>query len=321
MAIDVFCHIVPPKYLAAINEKVAAGVLPPMEPLFNFEIQNTVLYDMDARFKLMDLNPDVKEVVSVTGQFLETFAPPKEAVELARMANDEVAELVVKYPDRFIAGLAFLPCNDIEGALSEIDRAIKDLKLRGIEIGTDIHGKPLDSPEFMPIYEKMEKYDLPIFIHPSKTSFFPDYPGETESKYGLFGAIGWPHTTSMAMMRLVNGGVFDKYPKIKFVTHHAGGTIPFLAKRIDMGDPHQLPKPLTEYLRMFSSDTAVQGNTASLMCAHAFFGSKHLAFATDFPFGGPENVTTVLRSIDEMDIPQSEKEEILEENAKRIFNL
>jgi len=321
MAIDVFCHVVPPKYLAAINKKVADGVLPPLQPLFSWELQNTTLYDMDARFKLMDQNPDVREIISVTGMFLETFAPPKEAIELARLANDEVAELVAKYPDRFAAGLAFLPCNDIDGTLSEIDRAINDLNLRGIEIGTDIAGKPLDSPEFMSIYEKMEKYDLPVFIHPSKNSFFPDYPGETESRYGIFAAIGWPYTTSMAMLRLVHGGVLEKYPGIKFVTHHAGGTIPFLAKRIELGDQHQLPKPLTEYLRLFYNDTAVQGNTANLMCAYAFFGSKHLVFATDFPFGGPEGVSTVLRSIGEMDIPQSEKEEILEENAGRMFKL
>ena len=320
MVIDIFTHVITPKYLSTLEKMAADGKIPPLSDLFLWETQIPGIMDVKDRFKLMDDHPEVTEVISMTGPFLEAIAKPKEAIELARVANDEIAELIVKYPERFISGVAFLPCNDIEATLLEIDRAINELKLRGIEIGTDVNGKPLDSPEFMPIYEKMEQYNLPIFLHPSKNRFYPDYPGETESKFNLFGNIGWPHTTSMAMLRLVHSGVLEKYPKLKFVTHHAGGTVPYLAKRIEGSDRNKLPKPILDYLRLFHNDTAVQGNTPNLMCAYAFFGAGHLLFGTDFPFGN-QNVTKTLRSIEEMAITESEKRAILEDNAKSLLRL
>lgn len=321
MIIDAYCHIIPAKYLASLKDLIARGRIAPLNPLFEGELRFSAVYDMDARFKLMDANPEVKEVISLTGLFLETMAKPKDAVELARLTNDELAELVAKYPDRFAAGVAFLPYNDMEATLDEIDRAINILGLRGIEIGTDVGGKPLDSPIFLPIFEKMEKYNLPILIHPSKNFFAPDYPGEIGSKYDLFQSVGWPHTTSMAMMRLVASGVLEKYPKLKIITHHAGGTIPFLAKRIALGDRHELPKSFIEYLKLFYNDTAVQGNVPNLECAHSFFGADHLILGTDFPFGNSQGVEIGLRSIEEMNISQNDKRKILEDNSKRLFNL
>lgn len=276
--------------------------------------------DVEARIQLKSEYADIKEVLALTGPFLETMAGPEHGPELAMIANDEVAEAVAKYPEKFITGVAFLPLNNIEASLREIDRAVTDLKLRGIQIGTDVDGKPLDLPEYMPIWAKMEQYNLPIFIHPSKNYLAPDYPGEGESRYGLFGAVGWPHSTTMAMLRLAYGGVLEKYPKLKFVTHHAGGTVPYLAKRIEGSDKGTLPKPIKEYLKLFYNDTAVGGNVANLMCAYAFFGGEHLAFATDFPFG-LKRIGAVLNSIEEMDITASEKELILEGNARKILNL
>ena len=97
---------------------------------------------------------------------------------------------------------------------------------------------------------------------------------------------------------------------------------PQIRGRCALGDRHELPRSFTEYLRRFYNDTAVQGNTANLMCAYAYFGPEHLVFATDFPLGGgPEGVALVRRSIDEMDIPEGEKLKILEGNTKRLLNL
>jgi aminocarboxymuconate-semialdehyde decarboxylase len=215
--------------------------------------------------------------------------------------------------------VATLSLNNTDVALIEIDRAVKDLGLRGIQIGTDVDGKPLDTPELMPIFEKMAAYGLPIFIHPSRNYLAPDYPGEAESRYNLFSTIGWPHSTSMAMMRLAYGGILERFPTLKFITHHAGGTIPYLAKRIELSDRHELPQPIGEYLRRFYGDTAVQGNTANLTCARAFFGADHLLFGTDFPFN--RDITMNLRAIDEMEITISEKESILGKNAARVLKL
>ncbi|MFC1984289.1 amidohydrolase family protein [Chloroflexota bacterium] len=320
MVIDIFTHIVPTRYVAALEKASAAGKLPRYTSDTLWEARVVGMSDVEARIKVKSEYADIKEVISLTGPFLETMAGPEHSPELAMIANDEVAEVIAKHPEIFIAGVAILPLNNIEASLQEIDRAIKDLKLRGIEIGTDVDGKPLDLPEFMPIWERMAQYNMPIFLHPSKNYLVPDYPGEGESKYRLFQAVGWPHSTTMAMLRLVYGGVLEKYPELKFVTHHAGGTIPYLAKRIEGGDRAIMPKPIIEYLKLFYNDTAVRGSTANLMCAHTFFGADHLAFATDFPFG-LKHIGATLRSVEEMNIPEGEKDMILEGNARKILGL
>ncbi len=320
MVIDIFTHILPPKYLASLEKASAAGKIPGHTSALMEEAHIPGMSDIETRIRIKSEYGDIKEVLALSGPFLETIAGPDLSPELAMIANDEVAETVVKHPENFIAGVACLPLNNIEASLREIDRAVKDLKLRGIQVGTDVNGKPLDLPEFMPVWEKMEQYNLPVLIHPSKNQLSPDYPGEGESKYELFRIVGWPQSTTMAMLRLVHGGVLEKYPGLKFVTHHAGGTVPYLAKRIEASDTGTMPKSLIEYMKLFYNDTAVGGSTANLMCAHAFFGADHLVFATDFPFGF-KNFKEKLSCIGEMDIPESEKGRILEGNAREILGL
>jgi predicted TIM-barrel fold metal-dependent hydrolase len=321
MVIAAFSHIIPPEYFAALQALVNTGKMRPLSPLFSSEAQAPGITDLNDRFKLVGNLKDFREVITVTGSFLETMVPPDDAVRLARLANDEVAEIVKKYPDKFAAGIAFLPGNSVDAALVEIDRAVKELGLKGIEIGTDFNGKPLDLPEFLPIYEKMAQYDLPIFIHPSKHQFAPDYPGEVDSKYDLFGLVGWPHTTTMAMLRLVMSGVLEKYPRLKFVTHHTGGTVPYLAGRIEGHDKHELPKSVGEYLRLFYADTAVQGSIPNLMCAYAFFGADRLLLGSDFPFGGIQNLEKTITAVNKMDCSEKDKKKIQEDNVKQLLHL
>jgi len=153
--------------------------------------------------------------------------------------------------------------------------------------------KPLDSPEFFPLYEKMAKYNLPIFIHPHRDADYPDYRTEKESLYSLNTLFGWIYETSAAMIRLTYSGVMEKYPDLQIITHHSGAMIPFLEKRVidfaDFGD--KLLKLILNIisvnlfaitLRCFTSDTAIYGNTPGLMCSYALYGAKHMLFATDF---------------------------------------
>ena len=149
---------------------------------------------------------------------LEAFATPEQAVELAKMANDEIAELVAKYRDKFVAAIALLPMNNIDAALKETDRAINDLGFRGIYVHSNINGKPLDAPEFLPLIEKMSKYNLPIYIHPWRPNEFTDYQTESASKYMIAGTFGWPYETTVAMTRLVFSGILEKFPNLKVVT-------------------------------------------------------------------------------------------------------
>jgi len=319
--IDIFTHILPPKYRKAL-EKLATRRRISLSPVESFQRSTPALLDINLRLKVMEEFPDILQVLTVIGPPLEAMANPEDAVDLAKMANDEMAEWVARHPDRFIAAAA-LPMNNMDAALKEVDRAINDLKLRGVQIFTSINDKPLDSQEFLPLYQKMAQYDLPIWIHPLKEMTEPDYPGERRSKYGLAAILGWPHATSMAIMRLAGSGLMEKYPKIKFITHHDGGTVPYLAGRIQ-NSPFKyenLTMPIIDSLRLFYNDTAVQGTVSNLMCAYAFCGADHMLLGTDFPMVPSDLVRETIRSVNEMTIPGVEKKRIFEENARQILKL
>ena len=293
------------------------------------------LFDLNQRFRIMDKFEGLMQVLTLSAPSLEEIADQREAKELAMVANDGIADLITKFPKRFPAGVATLPMNDIEAALKELDRAIKDLKLKGIQIYTPINDKPLDSPQFLPIYEKMSEYDLPIWIHPRRAQTYTDYKTESESKYRIFSVFGWPYETTVAMARIVFGGILERYPNLKIITHHCGGMVPYFKERI-IGSYERifdhlkddLRKDLRrhhiEYFKMFYNDTAINGNTSALMCAYDFFGADHLLFGTDMPFDteyGERNTRQIINAIEQMTISDIEKEMIFRTNAERILNL
>jgi predicted TIM-barrel fold metal-dependent hydrolase len=333
MMIDIFTHILPPKYLNSLEKKM----------LKNWHASRAMehvkgvptLYDIDERFRIMDKYPGLWQVLTIGSPAAEDITNPEDAIELSQIANDALAELVTKYPDRFPAAIACLPLCDIDASLKELDRAIKDLRLRGIQLLTHFNRKPLDDKSFMPLYERMVYYDLPILIHPDRLATTPDYEGETNSKYLIWTTLGWPLATSTAMMRLAGSGIFEKYPGIKFITHHAGGIVPYLANRISTSnefnemrtgyryDEH-LTRKMTDYLRMFYTDTAVYGCTSGLMCAYDFFGADKMLFATDCPFdcqNGDKLIRETIRSVNEMNISDIEKKKIYEGNARKLMRL
>jgi len=330
MMIDAFTHIVPPKYLKALNKKAPSNI-------FIKKVMESAptLTDMDSRFRIMDKFEGLLQVLSIGAPALEAFFEPKDAVELAKIANDEMAELVAKHSDRFATAIAALPLNDMDATLEEIERTITELRFRGILISSDLNGKPLDSPDVSPIYEKMVHYNLPILIHPKRPSQQPDYPNETESKYSVFLLFGWPYDSTLAMTRISLGGVFDRYPNLKIMTHHCGAMVPFFGERIaavydtqEMRWGYKFDPPLArqpaDYFRMFYADTAVSGSTAALMCGYDFFGSEHLLFGSDMPYDnqiGERYTRDTIASIERMDISDSDKKKIFEGNAKALFRL
>jgi uncharacterized protein len=328
--IDMFCHILPGKYKEALFKKAEPGYYIEMAS------KRPALFDLDIRLRVMDKFEGLRQVLTLSTPPLEYAVSPRDAVELARMANDEMAEIVNKYPDRFVAAAASLPLNDVDASLREIDRAIKELKFKGIQIYSPINGKPLDRPEFLDLYEKMSQYDLPIWIHPARDENIPDYPDETFSKYGQFCVFGWPYETTLAMSRLVFSGVMEKYPNIKFIVHHCGAMLPFFYKRapgvlgegkgVQPGEVMGLSKRPLEYFRKFYADTVLGGNTPALMVAYTFFGADNILFGTDYPYpGGAEKgeaaLEEVITSVEQMTVREEEKTKIFSKNARRILNL
>lgn len=283
----------------------------------------------------MDNYEELRQVLTLASPPIEEVVDPKEAVELSKIANDELAELVTKYPQRFAAAVACLPMNNIDAALKETDRAIKELGFKGVQIYTPTNDKPLDLPIFVPLYEKMAQYGLPIWIHPSRERETPDYKTENYSKYWIFSMFGWPYETTVAMTRLVFSGILQKYPNLKFIVHHCGGMLPFFAQRMAGGQDFAearlkarfkqgLTKPPLEYFRMFYADTAIYGHTPGLMCGYAFFGAEHMLFGTDMPYdsgGGNRYTGDTIKAIEKMDIPELEKAMIFEGNAMRLLGL
>jgi len=330
MKIDIFAHIIPPKFAALLLES-AKRSFTLKEHISHFP----TLFDLDHRFRIMDKYPDVIQVLTVPGASVDEIAGPKEAATLAQKINDEMAELVWKYPDRFAAGVATVSMANIDGALKELDRVINELNLRGVQLRIPIKGKPVDLPEFLPLYEKMCQYNLPIWWHPEGRPDVPNYEGERESKYWIWHMWGLPFETTVSMTRLVFSGIFEKYPNLKIVTHHCGAMVPFFAERIinhynfiEMRNKLDFNRGLTkhpiEYFRMFYNDTAILGNPPALMCAYDFFGVERILFGTDMPFDptlGDYGIGRTIKAIEQMDIPDSDREKIFGDNARKLMRL
>ena len=330
LKIDVASHILPEKFKKALAEAAPGHVQQAVNDML------PTLWDLDMRFKIMD-KYDVMHVLTLSRPPIEeVVSDPKKALDLAKLANDEIAGLVAKYQNRFPAGVATVALNDIDGSLKELERAIVDLRLRGVQIYTHVNHKPLDSPDFMPLWEMMSRFKLPIWIHPTFGVTSRDYRDEDTSKYAVASTFGWPYETTVAMNRLVFGGVFEKWPDLRIITHHCGGgMVPYFAERInafhaigeiEYGDRDTvgLTKAPIEYYKMFYADTALYGNTPGLMLGRAFFGIDKIVFGTDFPFAGHlgERVTRqTVNAIEEMEISDTEKKKIYEENARGIMRL
>lgn len=327
LKIDAYAHIIPPRYREALYKvapKLHDRQVVPWPPL----------YDLDSRFRIMDKYEPLRQVLTLGRIPVEHIAGPAKAAELAMRANDEMAELITRYRDRFVAALATLAMNNIDAALKETDRAIKDLNFKGVYLHTPVDEKPLDAPEFLPLYQKMSQYDLPIVIHPMRKPDHPDFLTEKASKYNMFSLFGWPYDTTAAMARLVFSGIMERYANLKVVTHHCGGMVPFYAERIRQftqivsreGEKAlELKREAIDYFKMFYADTAIYGNPTALMCAHTFFGADRILFGADFPLGdveyGDRNYRQTISAIEQMGITEADRKKIYEDNARRLMRL
>jgi len=330
MKIDIFTHVMLPRYKNALYKYSNR-----FETERKFMERRITLTNHEERIRILNQYEDVAQVLSVNLPPLEEVVDPKEAAELAKIANDEMAEWVAKYPEKYITAIANLPLNNIDASMKEAERAIKQLGFKGIQIFTSILGKPLGLEEFMPLYKMMASFDLPIWIHPLRRSSTPDYPTENSSFHQIFSVFGWPYETTMAMTRLIFAGIFEKFPKIKFITHHGGGMVPYYADRIvvhynnglerlgQKNFPGLMKHPI-EYFKMFYNDTALNGNASGLMCTYQFFGEDHLLFGTDMPHDVENGAIAILKTIEaieDMNIPESSKKKIFEGNARNLLHL
>jgi predicted TIM-barrel fold metal-dependent hydrolase len=336
--IDIFPHIFPRSYFDKMVEII------PNKGAIRRWTDIPILYDLDARLRMMaSFGPEYQQVLTLSMPAIEYVASPDKSPDLAKLANDGMAEIVAKHPKQFPAFVASVPMNNVKAGLVEITRAVETLGAKGIQIMTNVNGRPLDDPEFAPIFEKMHSYDLPVWMHPTRPQKFSDYPTEQGSKYDIWWVFGWPYETSAAMARMVFSGFFDRWPNLKVITHHLGAMVPFLEARVGLGldqlgtrenaEPHYAEivanmkkkgrRPV-DYFRMFFGDTAINGSMSGTKCGIDFFGCDHVLFGTDCPFdpeGGPMFIRDIIKVLDAIDVTEDERKKIYHLNAERMLRL
>ena len=332
MKIDIFNHIFPKKFFDKYINQGSGG------KDIGKRVQNIqTIVDVDSRLRILDEFGDYVQVLTLPLPPLEILAGPDKSPQLAIEGNDGLAELVQKH-DRFLGFAASLPMNNPDAALREMERSIDQLGAFGVQVYSNAAGKPLDAPEFLPIFEEAVRRDVPIWIHPARGADFPDYQSETKSLYEIWWTFGWPYETSVAMSRLVFAGYFDKFPNLKIITHHMGGMIPYfegrvgygwdqLGKRTSDADYVSLLKSMkkrpVEYFKNFYADTALFGAAPATKCGYDFFGVDNIVYASDMPFEPAPGLYAreTIKCVEALDLTKEQKDKIYTGNAEKLLKL
>ena len=326
MYIDIYTHIFP----TAFYQRMSA-IAPRLGNIGKRMQSVTAVHDLDVRFRAMDPFGDYKQIISLPNPPIEDITTPEQGIELARIGNDTMAEMVEKNRDRFPGFVAALAMHSMDETMEELHRAVTDLGAVGVQIFTNVGGRPLDHSDYEPVFAAMADYDLPIWMHPARTSDMTDYAAEEKSRFEIWWALGWPYETSVAMVRLVLWGLFDRYPKIKILTHHLGGMIPYFEERVGAGLDvlgartsdedysnvlSSLKKPHGEYFKMFYGDTAMFGSSSAFPSGLQYFGADNVVFSTDAPFAP---VAETFKSLKRMELEVDVQSKIYKENAERLM--
>jgi aminocarboxymuconate-semialdehyde decarboxylase len=326
MIIDAYTHLAPRSFLAKMDGMSAA-----LRNITRRLLSVKELYDLDARFRAMDAVEAYRQVISLPNPSLEECTSPEVGRELARVANDELAELCANHPERFAGFVAGVSLNDVATALDEVDRAIVQLGAIGVQTYTNIAGHPLDEPRFTPFFARMAQHDRPIWLHPTRTAAVRDYQAEAKSRYEMWWCL--PYDTSVAMARLVFSGLFDRHPDLKIITHHLGGMIPYFDGRVGPGLEvlgsrtsdedyssvlSSLKRPHMDYFHMFYADTAMFGSMTALQCGLDFFGPDRVVFATDAPLGP---IKKTVDAFNRHGLGSDAKAAVLSGNARKLLCL
>lgn len=317
MVIDVFCHHIS-KSVGNILEK---GKYYGEGKEFPYPPQNG---DPEVRLALMDKYGIDIQALSQTTPVLLGLSP-QEAAEVCRLSNDDNYALCKAHPDRFV-NICIISLLDMKGAMRELERSINELDCRGVTISSSQDGRGLDSPEYFPFYEKIVKHDLPILIHGTHWECSPLM--DMDNAWRFLHVFGWDYDSTQAVWRLIFGGVIDRFPSLKIVTHHLGNYIPFFVRRIEQNFNNflrdKLPRHISAYWGNIYGDTAVDGTAGAFPCGYAFFGSDRMMYGSDYPFGaeaGEDFIRENLAGVKAMPIPEDEKRKILRENAKKMLKI
>jgi aminocarboxymuconate-semialdehyde decarboxylase len=323
--VDFHNHFYPPAYLEALRTggtSVRVTTDEAGNPVLHYPGDYNVVVpghrDIEHRTRVLESAGVDTQLLTLTspGTHVET---PKRAVELARMVNDAFAEIVLARRGRFTA-LATLPLNDPSASVTEFVRAIDDLGLPGAMLFSNVNGTALSDRVYWPLYEAAAERNAVLYIHP-----IHPVGVEAMTQYWLMPLVGFPTDTTLAAASLVFSGVVEKFRGIRWVLAHLGGTIPYLAERLDRGyeafeecrrNVDTLP---SELLRDFWYDT-VNFDPAALRLALDFAGAGKLLAGSDYPHA-IGSIQMMKESIGSLDLDETQRAAVLGGNARTLLGL
>ena len=326
MRIDAYTHFFPKRFFDKLDD-VAADYTDMGKRVRSLP----ALYDLDVRKRIVDGHKDYQQILSYSQPPIELIAKtPGQIDELCRLINDGLAEIVAKDKDHFPGFVAQVSLAASDAGVGEAQRAVNELGALGVQIYTNVAGKPLDRPEYRPFFAKMSALGIPIWLHPVRGAEVPDYISEQKSLYEIWWTFGWSYETATAMIRLVYSKIMDDHPGLKIITHHFGGIVPMLEGRIGPGNDvmgsrtsdtdyvslrKSLKKRVLDYFKQdFWADTAVFTAEPATKAGLEFFPRDKIVFASDCPFdpeGGTMYPRETLRILDSLDLSPADRDQDL----------
>jgi len=275
------------------------------------------VYDPQRRIADMDKARVDMQALSPLPVFYYS-ADADTALDLCREENNAISAVVKANPRHFV-GLATVPMQDMRKCVIELERAVRNLGLKGVQINTNIDGKNLDEPEFLPFYEAAEALKIPVFVHPHFIA-----GADRMKRYYLTNLVGNPMDSSIAVASIIFGGVLEKFPGLNFIFAHGGGAIPYIRGRIDHGYrvipacKQSIPSPPSAYFGNIYFDSITHYG-AALKFMIATQGIDHIVMGTDYPFsmGDLDPVT----SIENAEMSRENAGKIMWSNAAHLFGL
>ena len=325
-AIDVHAHYFPRPFL---NDLAKNGAAPGFDVDFSMPdapvlVQGTVrtpldvtYWDLDKRIRRMDAQGVEVHALSLTLPMVH-WASPARGAALATMVNDSMIEAHAAFPERFV-GCASLPIQAPDLAVKEIDRISEQRAIRGVYLPTSFSDKNLSDPSLFPIYQRCERLNLPVLLHP-----VTPIGSDRLQPYYLRNLLGNPYDTGVAAAFLIFGGVLDRFPNLNVVLPHAGGTLPFMAGRLQHGHGvrpevrNTAQRPFAEYLRRFHFDTITHSPEA-LRFLIELVGTDRVVLGSDYCFDMGDDHP--LETIAKLKLSSADQDKILFANARRLFRL
>ena len=328
--IDVHSHLYPKDYLDFLKLRNGSPIVEQTGPtayMFWYNsmrlatITNPGHYDWQPRVEDMERYGIDIQMVSLTTPGVELL-PKNEGIVWAKKVNDLLAEGCRRYKGQFYA-LAALPYQDVKESVRELERCRNELGAKGLTMFSNVAGKPIYAPEFLPLYEAAEALDMPIFIHPGPP-LTADVMKNVRMPLPLYGFI---FDTTMAVTGLIFEGILERFPALKIIHAHLGGVFPYMVGRIDdcysiykKDFGFTLKKTPSDYYRSNVWDDAISFHVPSMRCCIEYIGVDHVVIGTDYahPIGGPDRVLTCTM---ELGLSKDDVEKIMWKNATKLFGI